>query len=48
MTLHLSQIGGFDYLASFAAYFCILSVWGGKQFGEGSNLVPDLEDCKEW
>lgn len=23
----------FDYLASFATYFCILSVWGGKLFG---------------
>lgn len=37
MFSHLSQIGFFffffDYLASFAVYFCILYVWGEKLFG---------------
>lgn len=39
MTLHLSQIG-FDYLASFEAYFCILL------FGEGRHLAPDIEELE--
>lgn len=30
----------FDYLASFAAYFCILSVW------EASYLAPNLEELE--
>lgn len=29
----VSEWGFFDYLASFAVYFCILSVWGEKLFG---------------
>lgn len=54
VTSHLSQIGVFDYLASFAAYFCILSVWGGKLFGpkprgigkNGEWLLPFREHLK--